>query len=88
MAVFVFHDDGKVLDACVLDGKEAFVYRVGAGIFHTDVPLTDYVIHHESTLGPFQGDQDRVFAPWSPDGSDREEYMAYRDGLVTLLGRE
>lgn len=85
MAVFVFADDGAVLDACVLDGRSTILYRVAANMFHTDVPLTDYVIHHESTLGPFKGDTDRVFAPWSPDGSDEAAYLAYRDALVAAL---
>ena len=85
MAVFAFYDDGRLMDACVLDGKSTLIYRVAANIFHTDVPLSEYVIHHESTLGPFLGDDDRVFAPWSPDGDDRESYLRYRDGLVRTL---
>ena len=85
MAVFVFNDDGTVRDACVLDGKETIIYRVAANVFHTDVPLSDFVVHHESTLGPFMGDEDRVFAPWSPSGDDREAYLSYRDKLVANL---
>ncbi len=87
MAVFVFGDDGSVIDACVLNGKTNIMYRVDANVFHTDVPLTDYVVHHESTLGPFRGDNDRVFAPWSPDDSDNAAYLAYRDELLKLVGR-
>ena len=85
MAVFVFNDDGSVVDACVLDCEKTLIYRVGANVFHTDVPLSDYVVHHESTLGPFMGDEDRVFAPWSPDGSDESAYLIYRDELVSSL---
>ena len=85
MAVFVFDDDGTVTDACILDGRQTIIYRVAANIFHTDVPLTDFVIHHESTLGPFMGDKDRVFADWAPDGNDKQPYLAHRDKLVGSL---
>lgn len=88
MAVFVFEDNGALLDAHVLDGKTSLIYRVAANVFHTDVPLTDYVIHHESTLGPFLGDKDREFAPWSPSGDDPDAYLHYRDKLVASLNKQ
>jgi len=85
MAVFAFDETGNVLDACKLGGNSGFLYRVEANVFHTDIPLTDYVIHHESTLGPFLGEDDRVYGPWSPDGTSKEDYLAYRDQLVASL---
>jgi len=85
MAVFVFDDDGAVIDASVIDGRKSKMYRVAANIYHTDLPLTDFVIHHESTLGPYMGYNDRVFAPWSPGGDDRSAYLEYRDELVKIL---
>lgn len=85
MAVFVFDENGLILDSCLLDGKNTLIYRVAANMFHTDVPLSKYVVHHESTLGPFEGDNDRVFGSWSPDGSDEQAYLAYRDRLVSSL---
>jgi cupin fold WbuC family metalloprotein len=88
MAVFAFSDGGELIDSCILDGKSTIAYRVAANVFHTDVPLTDYVIHHESTLGPFMGDNDRVFAPWSPDGSDKKAYLTYRDELVAAVNKD
>ena len=87
MAVFVFNDDGEIRDTCVLDGKETIMYRVDANVFHTDIPLTEYVVHHESTLGPFLGERDRVFGPWSPDGLDEAAYLSYRDDLLGLLNK-
>lgn len=86
MAVFVFDDAGNVIDAQVLDGQKSIIYRVAANIFHTDIPLTDFVVHHESTLGPFLGDEDRVFAPWAPDGGNTDKYLRYRDSLIEKIG--
>lgn len=85
MAIFVFDDEGNVIDTCILDARKNIVYRVAAGYYHTDLPLTDYVVHHECTMGPFVGDSDREFAPWSPDGTDRDEYLSYRDELASKI---
>ncbi len=87
MAVFVFADDGSVIDAQVLNTTESIMYRVGANLFHTDVPLSAYVVHHESTLGPFLGKSDHTFAPFSPDGNDKAAYLKFRDELLQLVGR-
>lgn len=86
MAIFVFDDEGNIIDVSVLDGQENIVYRVAAGLYHTDLPLTEYVVHHECTMGPFVGDSDREFAPWSPDGSDTGDYLRYRDELAAMIG--
>lgn len=88
MAVFVFEDDGSVRDACILDGQNSKIYRVDANLYHTDLPLTDFVIHHESTLGPYLFNSDRIFAPWSPDGKDTDTYLKYRDHLVSILEQQ
>ena len=87
MAVFVFADDGSVIDAQIVNTTSNLIYRVGANLFHTDVPLTPYVVHHESTLGPFLGKSDHTFAPFSPPADDTEAYLKFRDGLLKLVGR-
>jgi len=66
LAVFTFDDRGGVLTATVLGRDGNFIARVGAGIWHFTMPLTDPVIYHESKPGPFLGMRDRDFAPWAP----------------------
>jgi len=85
MGVFVFEDDGTLLDARRLDTMKTPIYRVAKGIFHTDIPITDYVIHHESTQGPFLGDNDREFAPWSAEPGNPEEFAAFRSEMISRL---
>lgn len=82
MAVFIFDEKGTVLDACLLDGRNRFIYRVAAGLYHTNIAVTDYMIHHESTLGPFMGDADREYAPFAPPHTEREAYLRYREELL------
>jgi len=81
-----FDGNGGVIDACRLDGRLIHVYRVAPGIYHTNLPLTPRVIVHECTVGPFSRERDGDFAPWAPDSSDREAYLAFRDRLVEVHG--
>jgi len=83
--VFTFSDDGSVKDNVLLDGTTAHLYRVRRGVYHADFPVTDTVIHHESTTGPFLGDQDSVFAPWIETSPDGASLLAYRDQLFAQL---
>jgi len=85
MAIVVFDETGKVVERTVLDEREAFLYRLPADLYHTNVPLTPHVIHQEILLGPFVGDSDRRYGAFSPDGSDQAAAADYILGLVRDL---
>ncbi|MAI10071.1 MAG: hypothetical protein CBD27_02250 [Rhodospirillaceae bacterium TMED167] len=85
MAVYAFSDDGLVQDAALLDGTHAHLYRVEQGVYHADFPVTDLVIHHESTLGPFLGDDDAIHAPWAKAFEGDMGLLTYRDQLIAQL---
>jgi cupin fold WbuC family metalloprotein len=88
MVVFVFDNDGAVIDTGVLDGKSSLIYRIGRDIYYTGIALTPYAIYYETTPGPFLGRaEERIFAPFSPDETDQPAYLAYRDRLLELIGR-
>lgn len=81
MAVFVFAADGTVEDVCVIGAGGNRQYRVGAGVIHADFPVTDMVVHFETTLGPFLGEEDSIFPDWAPAKGDISAGIAYRDAL-------
>ena len=85
LAVFVFSDDGQVFDFSVLKLQENFVYRVDPDTYYAVIPLSDMVIYHESKPGPFLRENDSIFPPWAPDGSQLEEVSIYKDNLLKLL---
>ena len=84
MGLFVFDDDGKVVDACRMDTSNITVYSVGAGTYHTNFPLTDVAVYHESRPGPFKGG-DSVLAPWAPDEKDGDAARRFVEELTRLL---
>lgn len=80
--VLTFDGKGLVTDACRLDGRQAFVYRVGAGFYHVSLPVTRQVVVLECTVGPYRRDQDLDVAPWAPAPADRKRYLTYRKKLL------
>ena len=84
MGVVIFDDEGKVVDACRMDTSNTMVYGVGTGMYHTNFPLTDVVVYHESRPGPFSPG-DSVFPPWGPDGENEEAVREFVAELTRLL---
>ncbi len=82
MAIFIFDDIGDIIDSHVLSPETNFIYRIGANKFHVTVPLTNFVIFHESKIGPFIREGDSIFADWAPNGSDPNEARKYFDLLL------
>lgn len=62
----------NVLQKVFLDANSSnCFYRLDSSLFHLVIPLTPYVIMHETTPGPFNSEDTEV-APWSltTTGSD------------------
>lgn len=84
MGVVIFDDEGMVMDACRMDTSTTMIYGVGTGMYHTNFPLTEVAVYHESRPGPFVPG-DSVFAPWGPDGEDEEAAREFVTALEGML---
>lgn len=85
MACFVFDETGQVIDANVLEKGGNLLYRVGHKMYHAVVPLSEVLIYREVKAGPFISEEDSIFAPWAPDGSDAADALEYTDDLLKHL---
>lgn len=65
LQVYIFDNDGTIIDKFVMDRDGIFTYRMDKGIIHTNIPLTD-VVFHEVIEGPFVGKDDSVIPEWAP----------------------
>ncbi len=83
LGVFTFDDAGQVIDAVSIGRGE--IYRTDIDSYHAILPLTEFVIHHESKPGPFTGAGDSIFPDWAPDGSDPDETERYLARLMAYL---
>ena len=74
--IILFNDTGDVVRVIELSEKGNFFYRLSDSLFHTVVPVSDVVVFHETTNGPFNR-EDTIFATWSPDEENTEAQKSY-----------
>ena len=63
-----FTEEGEVSATVQLGQSGVFYCRLPSGIYHTLLIDSDWLVFHETTLGPFDRSQ-TVFAPWAPTNS-------------------
>lgn len=72
LLVIIFNDNGHVtrrIEMGTINSGYTFLYRLSSSLWHMVVPLSEFVIIHETTAGPFIKEESD-FAPWSPDEND------------------
>jgi cupin fold WbuC family metalloprotein len=80
--VVVFDEQGIVIDSCNMSLEDNFLYRFEKNQFHMSIPISDFVIFHESKIGPFIREGDSVFADWAPITEDVEEVRKFTSKLI------
>lgn len=94
MFIMLFNNDGKLTDLILLsalaqqakncDFKIGRYYRLDAPHWHSVLPITELVIFHETTTGPFiQGHHE--FAPFI-EGDNTKINQFYREVLSGIKG--
>ena len=63
MGCVLFNDRGKITFTCKLSKND--IFRVPINTFHPMLPITKYVIYHESKVGPFLKKNDSVHFKWT-----------------------
>ncbi len=72
LLVVLFDDRGLVtrkIEMTPLPEGKTFFYRLNMEQWHTVIPLTDFVIIHETTAGPFKKEESD-FPAWAPAAVD------------------
>ena len=80
--VVLFDEEGTVTEIIRmgdLSSGRKFYYRMAAPSYHTLFIVSELLVFHEITNGPFRR-PDTVFAPWAPDEGDTA-------GQVEFMGR-
>ena len=73
MACVLFNDKGNIKKVCKL--KKNDIFRTPINVFHTMLPLTTFVIYHESKTGPFLMKNDSIFSKWSKELTSQKRYI-------------
>ncbi len=85
----IYGDDGTISDIIPMgeygtDGR-FFYYRLSDPLFHTLRILSDYLIFHEITQGPFKISETE-FASWSPGEEDLDAQKEFMEELAVSVG--
>lgn len=80
--VFIFDQNGRVIDRCAMSLGGVFMYRFEAGYFHMSIPTSDHVIFHETKIGPFVREGDSIYADWAPSTIETEASNAFIANLL------
>ena len=59
MACILLKSNGKIKFSCIL--KKNDIFRTPVNTFHTMMPITNYVIYHESKVGTYLKKNDSIF---------------------------
>lgn len=87
LLVVIFSDDGQIIKHIEMappSSGKTFLYRLASTAWHTVVPLSDIVIYHETSVGPFIK-ADVEFADWSPTEKDHEGIALFLKGLHSKI---
>ena len=88
LAVVIFDNSGKISEHIVMGesiSEKVFYYRMSKENFHTVIPISQFVVFHETTNGPFDPSQ-TIFASWAPSSADQVAAKNYVKSLKVLLG--
>lgn len=80
LAVIVFSKKGEIVKSYVLDNKNIFLDRLDSGECHLLLPLTKYVIYHETNNGKFNRDKpDMHFPNWYKKLSNNQRETFFKN---------
>ena len=88
LGVVIFDDSGGVIQVVHMGEASSglmFYYRLSESYFHSVIPLTETVVFHETTNGPFKR-EDMVSAPWAPKEEETEDAEIYFKSILPQLG--
>ena len=84
LRIIMFHDTGSVDRSFEMGppgGDHAFMARFSTGPWYTYVPLSEFVVIHEITRGPFES-ADTVYPDWAPN--EGPELRAFLDRVSAV----
>ena len=87
LLVVFFDDEGRETSRLRLaepENNSFFLYRLAVCRWHMLIPLSDWVIIHETTPGPFRPAETEL-APWAPTEEQAESAQSF---VANLLSRK
>jgi len=71
--IIIFDENGRVIEKTLISREQEgynFLCRFEKDLWHMLIPMSDFVVFHETTKGPYTGIGNSIFAPWAPKADD------------------
>ncbi|MBI9061534.1 MAG: WbuC family cupin fold metalloprotein [Marinilabiliaceae bacterium] len=83
LLAILFSEDGTISQKIILDPREGnFGIEIPPGRYHTIISLEEGTVAYEIKDGPYTVADDKDFAPWAPDESNKEKSKHYMEWLL------
>jgi len=79
LQVVFFDNEGKIINKINLSSyskEKYFIYRLSSDCWHFVIPLSEYVIIHETTQGPFRAEE-ALFPSWAPGYDENDKISLF-----------
>ena len=76
MCCVMFNNLGKIKSICLLKKNELF--RTPLNVYHTMLPISSFVIYHESKLGPLLKKNDSIFPKWIKKFNNKNKVINFK----------
>jgi cupin fold WbuC family metalloprotein len=83
MASILFNNNGKIKKIIKLVKDD--IFRTPLNTYHTMLPLTKFVIYHESKIGPFLKKNDSIFPKWNYKFNNNLEINAFKKKVMNSI---
>lgn len=87
-ADIIIYDEQGTITEIIPMGKygtdRIFYYRLSEPLFHTLRVISDYLVFHETTNGPFKK-SDTIWAPWAPNENDQAAVNEFMSNLIKSI---
>lgn len=87
LVVCFFNDRGDIIEKIFLGSynqSKTFFYRLASDKWHSVIPISDYVVIHEVTKGPYNLNE-TLFPPWAPLNHENEKIEAFLNRIRTKI---
>ena len=86
MLIFFFDDLGNIDNKILLDvskKSKPFFYRLVTSKWHCVVPLSEFVVIHETTNGPYN-EHDNIYPTWAPYNEENDKVKIFLNRIMQL----
>jgi cupin fold WbuC family metalloprotein len=86
----IFDKKGNIKKKVLLGQKpqdDNFICRISKDVWHSMVILSDFIVFHEVSSGPFTGKDDSIFPSWAPEKDNQNEINKFTRNILSIKSR-